>query len=59
MSATSELIAEKLRLVNEQIKEAQLKRLDTRDLEELKEDLNKKLLAATAALSESRTILKG
>jgi hypothetical protein len=59
MSATSELIAEKLRLVNEQIREAQLKRLDTRDLEELREDLNKKLLAATTALSESRTILKG
>ena len=62
MSATSEHIAEQIRRVKERIQEAKNTGCDASQLEALEAqyaDLNKKFAAATEALTEGRSVLKG
>lgn len=62
MSATTENIADQIRLVKQRIQEAKDRGADASQLEILETqylDLNKKFAAATQALNEGRSVLKG
>lgn len=59
MSATSELIAEQIRQLKVRIEEATSRGEDTSSLEREQAELSQRFVAATKALNEGRSVLKG
>jgi flagellar hook-associated protein FlgK len=59
MSATSELLAEQVRNIEEQIVESERKGVDCSELIERRNELAKKLSTVNSALNEGKQILKG
>jgi len=59
MSATTELLAEELRTLETQIKEATVRGEDTLGLSKRLSELRSELFKANDALNENRQILKG
>jgi uncharacterized coiled-coil DUF342 family protein len=59
MSATSELLYEQVEELQHKLDEVRSKGEDTTELEKQMKELREKLVAATSALNEGKTLLKG
>jgi len=59
MSATSEILAEQLRSIDEQIKQLEATGGDTTGLRKKRAQISEQFQAASQALNEGRTVLKG
>jgi hypothetical protein len=59
MSATSELLAEQLRIIDEQIKQLEISGDDTTLLRKKRSQISEQFQIASQALHEGKTILKG